>query len=231
MPEICHVCRKKRKPYVVIMTDNPLSVIKYLDVREPGPICERCDRYYAMTGEFREASTAEFRIAEKSAWFANMMLKWWEKDEKLSADIEEEDKRNWGGTEDIARWCREHLSKKGLGFITNIPRGVRSWHFKASGSIGFQSAIHANLEVLEMNTEEVSWAFDEFSSADLGDERRTERLIKLASALAKRPTASFPEAFGMQAELTAAYRFYDNDQIDPDDILASHTHATMPTRF
>ena len=78
-----------------------------------------------------------------------------------------------------------------------------------------------------MNTEEVSWVFDEFGSADLGDERRTERLIKLASALARRPTASFPEAFGTQAELTAAYRFYDNDQIDPDDILASHTDTTI----
>ena len=78
-----------------------------------------------------------------------------------------------------------------------------------------------------MNTEDVSWVFDEFGGADLGDARRTERLVKLASALAKRPTASFPEAFQTQAELTAAYRFYDNDQIDPDDILASHTHTTI----
>lgn len=78
-----------------------------------------------------------------------------------------------------------------------------------------------------MDMEEVSWVVEEFGFADLGDERRTDRLVKLASALSQRPTASFPEAFETQAELTAAYRFFDNEQIDPDDILASHTDTTI----
>ena len=46
----------------------------------------------------------------------------------------------------------------------------------------------------------------------VGDERSIERLVKLACVL---------------AALTAAYRFYDNDQIDPDDILDNHTHTTI----
>ena len=78
-----------------------------------------------------------------------------------------------------------------------------------------------------MDTEEVSWVVNEFGFADLGDERRTDRLIKLASSLAQSPTASFPEALKSQAELTGAYRFFENDQIDPEDILQSHTGASL----
>ena len=36
----------------------------------------------------------------------------------------------------------------------------------------------------------------EFSEADLGDERRTRRLVALARVLAENPSASFPEAAG-----------------------------------
>jgi hypothetical protein len=85
----------------------------------------------------------------------------------------------------------------------------------------------SNLEVLKMDSEDVSWVVDEFGFASLGDERRTNRLVKLASSLAESPTASFPEALKSQAELTATYRFFDNDQIDAEDILASHTGASL----
>lgn len=78
-----------------------------------------------------------------------------------------------------------------------------------------------------MDTEDISWVEDEFGFADLGDERRTDRLIKLATSLAQSPTASFPEALKNQAELTATYRFFDNDQIDSEDILASHIGSSL----
>lgn len=78
-----------------------------------------------------------------------------------------------------------------------------------------------------MDNEDISWVLDEFAGADFGDARRTDRLIKLASALAKQPTASFPEALKTQAELTATYRFFDNAQIDPNEILSSHTSTTI----
>ena len=51
---------------------------------------------------------------------------------------------------------------------------------------------------------------------DLGDQRRTARLIDVATALAEAPTASLPEALGSPAAQTAAYRFFDNEAIDPD---------------
>src|SRR5262249_58738531 len=71
-----------------------------------------------------------------------------------------------------------------------------------------------------------SWAVTEFADAELGDLRRTQRLVQLAHALAQRPGAALPEACGSGAMLKAAYRFFTNDDIAPDDIVQSHIEAT-----
>ncbi len=71
-----------------------------------------------------------------------------------------------------------------------------------------------------------SWAVSEFADAELGDLRRTQRLVELAHALAQRPGAALPEACGNGAMLKAAYRFFTNDAIVPDDMLQSHIEAT-----
>ena len=71
-----------------------------------------------------------------------------------------------------------------------------------------------------------NWAVNEFAEADLGDLRRTQRLVHLAHALAQNPSASLPEACGSPAMLKGAYRFFENDDIEPDDIVHSHIDAT-----
>jgi hypothetical protein len=71
------------------------------------------------------------------------------------------------------------------------------------------------------------WAVTEFGDANLGDARRTARLVHLASVLGGQPTASLPDATDDPATLKAAYRFFDNDAVDPAQILASHTQATI----
>jgi Transposase DNA-binding/Transposase Tn5 dimerisation domain len=71
-----------------------------------------------------------------------------------------------------------------------------------------------------------SWAVTEFADAELGDLRRTQRLVQLAHVLAQRPGAALPEACGSGAMLKAAYRFFTNDAIAPDDMLQSHIEAT-----
>ena len=43
---------------------------------------------------------------------------------------------------------------------------------------------------------DTNWAVHEFADADLGDERRTKRLVELAHALGQHPTAALPEACG-----------------------------------
>ena len=71
-----------------------------------------------------------------------------------------------------------------------------------------------------------SWAVDAFADADLGDERRTKRLAELAQVLGQQPTAALPEACGAGSMLKAAYRFFDNDAIAPQDLLQSHVDST-----
>ena len=71
-----------------------------------------------------------------------------------------------------------------------------------------------------------SWAITEFADADLGDLRRTQRLVQLAHALAQRPGAALPEACGSGAMLKAAYRLFTNDDIAPDDTKRATTSFT-----
>src|ERR1043166_759926 len=75
--------------------------------------------------------------------------------------------------------------------------------------------------------DDATWAVTEFAEAELGDLRRTQRVVELATVLARRPGASLPEACGEQATLKAAYRFFDNAAIDPHNLLASHVDATL----
>ena len=71
-----------------------------------------------------------------------------------------------------------------------------------------------------------SWAVTEFADAELGDLRRTQRLVQLAHVLAQQPGAALPEACGSGAMVKAAYRFFSNGDIVPDDMLQSHIEAT-----
>ena len=73
---------------------------------------------------------------------------------------------------------------------------------------------------------DTNWAVTEFADVELGDLRRSQRLVALASVLSQHPTAALPEACGDSAMLKAAYRFFDNDAIEPQDMLLSHIEAT-----
>lgn len=79
---------------------------------------------------------------------------------------------------------------------------------------------------MRLREETASWAEIEFGQAELGDDRRTQRLIQLATALSDHPSASLPNACADPASLKAAYRFFDTDAITPAAILASHVQAT-----
>jgi hypothetical protein len=72
-----------------------------------------------------------------------------------------------------------------------------------------------------------NWAELEFDEAELGDRRLTVRLQELAARLAERPSVSLPAACGDGAQLKAAYRFFDNEQVTPAAVLASHVRATL----
>ncbi len=74
--------------------------------------------------------------------------------------------------------------------------------------------------------DDIDWAVTEFGAADLGDVRRTARLVALARQLARSPQSSLPQALSA-AELKAAYRFFDNEDVDIDGILAAHIAQTL----
>jgi hypothetical protein len=64
-------------------------------------------------------------------------------------------------------------------------------------------------------------------TADLNDKRLDERLQMVLSQLAEHPTASIPAACGGYAEMTAAYRLFDNEKATFDKILDAHADATQ----
>ena len=71
------------------------------------------------------------------------------------------------------------------------------------------------------------WAERELGGAELGDERRTRRLVKLATAMAERGSTSLPAACEERAALQAGYRFFSNEGVRPEAILGSHVRATV----
>ena len=76
-------------------------------------------------------------------------------------------------------------------------------------------------------TEDFDWVSREFGGADLGDTRRDARLVGLARALAERPEVSLPQALQDRAALKAAYRFFDNEDVNARDILAPHIASSV----
>jgi len=66
---------------------------------------------------------------------------------------------------------------------------------------------------------------DEVAEADLGDARLAKRLTALVTSIADRAAESFPKALD-DAELEGAYRFFGNDRVTPEAILAPHFRQT-----
>ncbi|MES2597452.1 MAG: IS4 family transposase [Verrucomicrobiota bacterium] len=71
------------------------------------------------------------------------------------------------------------------------------------------------------------WVRQEMAGVDCGDVRLNMRLGKLISALAAVPGASIPSACdGAHADIAAAYRFFDNEALSPQCLLAPHVERT-----
>ena len=66
------------------------------------------------------------------------------------------------------------------------------------------------------------WAQAEFSGADLGDARRSRRLIKVAEGLARNPRGLLPQVFDKWAELKAAYNLFEERDVTYEAIMAPH---------
>jgi hypothetical protein len=71
------------------------------------------------------------------------------------------------------------------------------------------------------------WVVTEFGHAELGDDRRTDRLLMIATAFAEQPSAPIPQACGPGPATQGAYRFFENDAIEPEAIREAHEQATL----
>ena len=57
------------------------------------------------------------------------------------------------------------------------------------------------------------WAQLNFGSCELGDKRRTNRLMQVAEEIANNPSASLPNQIERWGDLKAAYRLFDRDEV------------------
>lgn len=67
----------------------------------------------------------------------------------------------------------------------------------------------------------------ELGSADFGDERLTNRGVKIFNSLIRNPQASINGAMIGGAETNAAYRFFDNEKVTSESILTPHRERTI----
>jgi hypothetical protein len=70
------------------------------------------------------------------------------------------------------------------------------------------------------------WAKATFGECELGDERRTKRLVKLAEQAAARPDGSTPEQTESWADCKAAYRLFDQEDVTFQEIIRPHCEQT-----
>ena len=72
-----------------------------------------------------------------------------------------------------------------------------------------------------------NWAYEEFGHAELGDARRTSRLVRMTAAAARRPGGTVLDVFRTSADRQGAYDFLANPDIGKDQLLAAVSLATM----
>ena len=70
------------------------------------------------------------------------------------------------------------------------------------------------------------WAKQTFGSAHLGDQRRTERAVKIAEAMAHEPAASLPGQLHSEGEVHAAYRFLQTPDVTYEQLIGPHVEQT-----
>ena len=77
-------------------------------------------------------------------------------------------------------------------------------------------------------TDAEQWAQENFGSSDLGDKRRSARLVRMAGDLARHAGSSLLKACdGDEAAAEGMYRLLRNDEVDPGAIAEGGFQATV----
>ena len=76
--------------------------------------------------------------------------------------------------------------------------------------------------ILDTNT----WARQQFSDCQLGDKRRTKRLVYLAEQMVSHPSGSFPEQTETWGDLKSDYRLLDREEVTFQSVAKAHWEQT-----
>jgi hypothetical protein len=71
------------------------------------------------------------------------------------------------------------------------------------------------------------WAGEEFADVDLGDQRLNARLARICDRFSESPESPINQACVDWAETKAAYRFFQNENVDVQPILEAHRGKTV----
>lgn len=72
----------------------------------------------------------------------------------------------------------------------------------------------------------MNWSATELNDLDLGDERLNTRAVHILNTLMKSPQSSIPKACGSWSDTMATYRFFWNDAVSHEALMAPHYEAT-----
>lgn len=78
----------------------------------------------------------------------------------------------------------------------------------------------------EIALEARAWAEQQFGACELGDQRRTERAVKYAAAVADHPDGSTPDQTESWSDCKAAYRLFDSPRATFRALAEPHWRAT-----
>lgn len=82
--------------------------------------------------------------------------------------------------------------------------------------------------------ETTAWSEQQFGNCQLGDKRRTKRLIEVAQQVANHPSGSFPQQIESWGDLKAAYRLLNCEEVTFEAIAGPHwqqTRSASPGRY
>jgi len=71
-----------------------------------------------------------------------------------------------------------------------------------------------------------SWAYETFGAAELGDARRTARLVAMATRVTQRPAGTVTAVFSTSAEREGAFRFLENAAVGHEAVADAAFDAT-----
>lgn len=73
----------------------------------------------------------------------------------------------------------------------------------------------------------IGFGEEHFGQAQLGDKRRTQRLVKIAERIVRHPGGTLPQKMGTPADLKALYRLVNRDAVTHAAVLQTHRELTL----